>query len=111
MLCEFVRRVRGGAVRWVFGKSVKSVSERRAEYIAKLEKVAELEEARNKVLEERLEFKRREAEVLARIKAARRHRRRLWELLGEFGVRKPGLLRWVLLGAFALILFLVVKAC
>jgi len=103
--------LRGAFGKFLHPKHAKSLAERRAEYIAKLERTAGVEEAKLKELEERLEFKRREASVLARVRAARQRRRKLWELLGEYGVGRPRLLRWVLIGVGVLILFLLFKAC
>lgn len=92
---------------WLRG-TAQSVSERRNEYIAQLEYAAAAEEARNKELEERLEFKKREHTVLERIQGARSRKRKLGELLGEYSVQKR--FSWklpvILGGAFILLLLL-----
>ncbi len=87
-----------------------SLTEVRAAHIRKLEKAAEIEEERNKALEANLEFKVNEEVVLARIKVARSQRERLWERLGEYGTRRPRLLRWVLIGV-AVLLILLLFSC
>ena len=59
-------------------------------HIRSLESVAEVEEAKSKELEGRLEFKKKEEEVLVRVQKARARKRRLGELLGEYGTpRNP----------------------
>lgn len=53
--------------------------------IRELEEVAKAEETRNVELEGRLEFKKKEEEVLVRVRKARAREGRLRELLGEYG--------------------------
>lgn len=62
----------------------KSLGERE-DRLRALESVAEVEETRNVELEERLEFKKKEEEVLVRVRKARARKGRLRELLGEYG--------------------------
>jgi len=79
--------------------------------IKELESVVEVEEAKNRELEERLEFKRREDEVLDRVRGARAREKKLWELLGEYGTKRSGLLKWVLIGGGLLLLILLMFTC
>lgn len=95
----------------VLGTESETLSQLRNDHIGKLEKTAEDEEAQNRELEERLEFKRREDEVLGRIRGARSHRAKLWELLGEYGTRRPRLLRWVIIGVGLFVLLSLLIMC
>jgi len=89
-----------------------SLSQRRDARIKELEHVAEVEEGKVKELEVRLEFQRREHEVLGRIQEARSRRRKVWELLGEYGIRRS--VSWgrlVVVGGFLLLMLLLFIKC
>jgi len=102
-----------GALRMFFGKLkvVRPLVERRSERISKLESIATSEEEKNKELEAHLEFKRREHEALGKIQAARTRRERLQGQLGEYGVRRPRLLRWGLIGGGVILVLVWLIKC
>ncbi len=89
----------------------KPMLEGRDRRIKALESKAAAVEGRNRELEGRLAFKKREAEVMRRVQEASSRKDSLWERLGDYGVRRPRLLRWVLIGVGALLFVVMLTRC